>query len=110
MAEVGEAPGVASRTAIGALRVYQYTLSPLFAAIGVQCRHAPTCSHYGCEAFRRHGLWRGFWLTASRLSRCHPLGSSGFDPVPEVLDDHPFRPWLYGDWSWRRREIDEDRG
>ena len=34
----------------------------------------------------KHGPVKGLWLTARRLSRCHPItwlgGSSGFDPVP----------------------------
>ncbi|MBD0428054.1 membrane protein insertion efficiency factor YidD [Aquisalinus flavus] len=100
-------PGIVSRLAIGMLKVYQLTLSPAFAAIGVQCRHAPTCSHYACEAYRRHGAWRGSWLTLARLARCHPLGSHGFDPVPDHLDDHPRAPWRYGVWSWHRRNGDE---
>ena len=99
-------PGPVSRAAIGLLKVYQVTLSPAFAAIGVQCRHAPTCSHYACDAYRRHGAWRGSWLTLARLARCHPFGSHGFDPVPERLGDHKRAPWRYGDWAWRGRGQD----
>ena len=86
------------------IRLYKLTLSPAFAAMGVRCRHEPNCSSYGLEAVRRHGAWRGFWLTLSRLSRCHPFGSSGYDPVPEKLDKAPI--WAIsrlGDWSWRKR-------
>lgn len=46
------------------------------------CRFTPTCSTYGLEAFRRYGLFKGFWLTVKRISRCHPWGGSGYDPVP----------------------------
>ncbi len=45
------------------------------------CRLTPTCSTYGLEALRRHGLLRGGWLTAARLHRCRP-GAGGSDPVP----------------------------
>jgi putative membrane protein insertion efficiency factor len=46
------------------------------------CRFFPSCSEYGHEAIEVHGAWRGGWLTARRLTRCRPLGPSGFDPVP----------------------------
>ena len=46
------------------------------------CRYIPTCSEYAREAVETHGAGRGAWLTVRRLSRCHPLGGFGFDPVP----------------------------
>lgn len=46
------------------------------------CRFFPSCSEYGHEAITVHGAGRGLWLTARRLSRCRPLGPSGYDPVP----------------------------
>lgn len=46
------------------------------------CRHVPTCSQYGLEALDKHGLLKGVWLTTKRLSKCHPWGTSGYDPVP----------------------------
>lgn len=47
------------------------------------CRYLPTCSHYGLEAVERHGALRGGWLTVRRISRCHPWGGFGLDPVPD---------------------------
>ena len=61
------------------IRTYQVTLSPF---IGGQCRFYPTCSHYGLEAYRQHGVLRGTWLTARRVLRCQPFSRGGFDPVP----------------------------
>ncbi|MCW3073384.1 MAG: hypothetical protein JWP69_453 [Flaviaesturariibacter sp.] len=61
------------------IRLYQRLLSPL---LGAQCRFSPTCSAYGLEAFKRHGAFKGFWLTVKRIGRCHPWGGSGYDPVP----------------------------
>jgi uncharacterized protein len=68
-----------SGAAVLLIRLYRYCLSPL---IGPSCRYLPTCSDYAEEAVRRHGLARGGWLAATRLSRCHPWGGSGYDPVP----------------------------
>lgn len=46
------------------------------------CRFVPSCSQYAEEALTTHGALRGSWLSMRRLSRCHPLGGKGFDPVP----------------------------
>ena len=69
--------------AVGGIDLYQATLSPIYARVGVRCRFTPTCSHYGEEAIRKHGFARGSFLTAKRLLRCGawtPLGTQ--DPVP----------------------------
>lgn len=64
---------------LGLVRVYQVLLSPL---MGGRCRFEPSCSRYAAESLRTHGAFRGCWLAAVRLAKCHPLGSSGYDPVP----------------------------
>ena len=68
------------RLLVAAIRGYQLALSPW---IGRACRFEPTCSRYAVEAIERHGPLRGAWLAARRISRCHPWGRSGYDPVPE---------------------------
>ena len=92
-----------SRTAAHlAIRFYQLTLS---AVLGRQCRYLPTCSDYADEAIRRHGLWAGGWMGAARLCRCHPLGASGYDPVPEVPEAARwYTPWRFGRWRLGRTE------
>ncbi|MDP4207493.1 MAG: membrane protein insertion efficiency factor YidD [Bacteroidota bacterium] len=61
------------------IKGYQYTLSPF---IGRQCRYYPTCSNYSIEAFRKHGPFKGLYLTLKRVLSCHPWGGHGYDPVP----------------------------
>ncbi len=68
------------------LRTYKLTFSPLFMALGARCRHAPGCSEYAAEAVRLHGWLRGGAMGIGRLLRCHPFGTSGYDPVPPVRD------------------------
>jgi putative membrane protein insertion efficiency factor len=64
---------------IALIRIYQVLISPW---LGAKCRFSPTCSAYAIEAFQKHGIFRGFWLAVKRISRCHPWGGSGYDPVP----------------------------
>ncbi|MBR5808308.1 MAG: membrane protein insertion efficiency factor YidD [Alistipes sp.] len=64
---------------IGLIRFYQKCISPLTPPA---CRYTPTCSQYGIEAIRKYGIIKGGWLTIKRISRCHPWGGSGYDPVP----------------------------
>ncbi|MDR1723227.1 MAG: membrane protein insertion efficiency factor YidD [Tannerella sp.] len=58
---------------------YKYCISPLTPA---SCRYTPTCSEYAVQAIKKHGAFKGFWLAIKRISRCHPWGGSGWDPVP----------------------------
>ena len=61
------------------VRFYRLVISPL---IGSNCRFQPTCSEYALDALKTHGAIRGGWLAAKRIARCHPMGGSGYDPVP----------------------------
>lgn len=89
--------------ALGAVWLYKRTLSPVFYLFGARCRHQPSCSDYAAEAFRRHDPHRAFWLSLSRISRCHPWGSHGFDPVPDEPRQVGWRIWRLGDWAWTER-------
>ena len=77
------------------IRTYQLTLS---AFIGRRCRYLPTCSEYASGAIGKFGPWRGSLLAVARMSRCHPWGGAGLDPVP----DHYESPV----WRMKRHDCD----
>jgi putative membrane protein insertion efficiency factor len=61
------------------IRFYQLIISPM---IGPKCRYTPTCSSYSLQAFKKYGVLKGFVLSIKRISKCHPWGGSGYDPLP----------------------------
>jgi putative membrane protein insertion efficiency factor len=65
--------------ALALIRFYQRFFSNLLPS---SCRYDPTCSHYTYQAIQMHGAIKGTWLGLQRIARCHPLGPSGYDPVP----------------------------
>jgi len=64
---------------LAAIAFYQFALRPFLPA---SCIYTPGCSAYFMEAVRRHGPITGGILGVRRLSRCHPWGRGGIDPVP----------------------------
>ena len=62
------------------IKFYQLVISPWTPSA---CRFTPTCSQYALEAFKKHGVFKGFYLSARRIGRCHPWGGHGHDPVPD---------------------------
>lgn len=69
---------------IALVRFYQWFISPILPS---SCRYQPTCSHYMVEALQLHGPIKGLWLGLKRISRCHPWGGQGYDPVPARKKD-----------------------
>ena len=69
-----------ARVAIVFVKTYKACLSPY---LSPACRFAPTCSEYAIEAFKTFGFFKGLKLTCKRIGKCHPWGSSGYDPVPQ---------------------------
>ena len=60
------------------IRMYRLCLSSMLAPA---CRYHPSCSEFAIEALRVHGLYGGGVRAVKRLSRCHPFGGWGDDPV-----------------------------
>ena len=58
--------------------LYQRLLSPMLPS---SCRFTPTCSEYTKQAIIKHGIIKGTYLGIKRISKCHPWGKSGYDPV-----------------------------
>ena len=64
---------------IAPIWLYQKLISPFFPST---CRFNPTCSHYAIDAIKLKGPFVGFWLALKRISKCHPWGGTGYDPLP----------------------------
>lgn len=61
------------------IRIYQLVISPW---LGSKCRFTPTCSEYSLQAFKKFSPIKAFMLSFNRIRKCHPWGSSGYDPLP----------------------------
>jgi putative membrane protein insertion efficiency factor len=65
--------------ALAAVKFYQQAISPW---LPKACRYYPSCSAYANEAIGKYGFFRGSFLAAKRILRCHPFHPGGYDPVP----------------------------
>jgi putative membrane protein insertion efficiency factor len=61
------------------IRGYQVSLGTM---LPTACRYTPSCSRYTAEAIERYGAFKGSWMGAKRILRCHPFVRGGYDPVP----------------------------
>ena len=68
---------------IGIINLYQKLPGPWHG----YCKHIPTCSEYTKQAIKKHGLFKGLYLSTKRILKCNPLGSFGYDPVPRRKDE-----------------------
>ncbi len=68
-----------SRPMLALIRFYQRFISPM---LGSHCRFMPSCSEYAVMAIEEWGAFRGFFLAAWRILRCHPLSKGGLDLPP----------------------------
>ena len=61
------------------IKFYQFFVSPI---LGQNCRYLPTCSEYSIQSIKKFGIFKGAFLSLKRISKCHPWGNHGYDPVP----------------------------
>lgn len=61
------------------VKFYQKAISPHTMS---SCRYTPTCSQYTIEALKKHGFFKGLYLSTKRILSCNPWGGSGYDPIP----------------------------
>lgn len=66
-----------ARLLLGAIGVYQATISKVMPSLGVTCRFEPSCSHYGAASIRRYGAAKGSWRAITRIARCGPWTPQG---------------------------------
>ena len=60
------------------LKAYKFLISPF---LGPNCRFLPSCSDNAYEAIASNGVIKGGALAIKRLTKSHPWGKSGYDPV-----------------------------
>lgn len=59
-----------------------------------RCKFYPSCSNYAATAISRHGF-KGLFMSASRLLRCHPWSNGGVDYVDADIDSADARDKKY---------------
>ena len=69
---------ICTKCVINLINIYKYLISP---PLGNNCRFLPTCSEYMKDSIIKHGFISGVWMGLKRISKCHPWGKKGYDPV-----------------------------
>lgn len=76
------------KVVIDLISLYQKTLSPdkgFLKKLGIirnpVCVFYPSCSEYTIQAVEKYGVFKGFFLGAKRISRCHPWQKKHIDPL-----------------------------
>ena len=69
---------------ISCIKFYQLFVSPI---IGHNCRYLPTCSEYTINCLQQFGLIKGIFFSLKRISKCHPWGGEGYDPIPKKIEE-----------------------
>lgn len=64
--------------------VYQKTFSPDHGPLKIffphgYCRFYPSCSEYGKQSIKKHGVFIGVFKSVWRILRCNPWNGGGVD-------------------------------
>ena len=92
-------PASGGGTPSGAVRFFQRYISPID---GDRCPMHPSCSAYSLDAFEKHGLLMGWFMTCDRLLRC---GRDELTLAPRVVVDGRARcydPVERNDFWWTK--------
>ena len=63
------------------IKIYKKFFSPVFKAMGVECKFYPTCSEYMKQAIEKYGPIKGIFKGTKRFFRCNPFSKGGYDPL-----------------------------
>jgi putative component of membrane protein insertase Oxa1/YidC/SpoIIIJ protein YidD len=66
-------------------------LKRIFCIPSGTCRHVPSCSQFIKTAIIELPLHEAFLRIFGRLARCHPFGTSGYDPVATDNNSKDFK-------------------
>ena len=69
---------IIEKVLINIIKIYIF-FSPFF--YRGACRFNPTCTDYTIQSILKYGPIIGIYKSAIRLSKCHPFGNHGFDPL-----------------------------
>ena len=62
------------KIAIKLILSYKRFISPILVLyFGHGCKFSPTCSEYAAYSIRKHGLYKGTWLSFKRFIACNPF-------------------------------------
>ena len=76
------------------IRIYRLfsPLKQLILGPYARCRFHPTCSEYALECFQTLPLHLALFRSLSRIFRCNPMHSGGYDPVHPPCKHSATRP------------------
>jgi len=63
------------------IKQYKKFISPIFKAMGIECKYYPTCSEYTKMSIEKYGCVKGILIGIKRIIKCNPFSKGGYDPL-----------------------------